>query len=266
MSRPSPGALYGRDTLSWQLNSRWFVLIGGPRAAILQVCDPKVAAGVASYSTYRTDPLGRLERTLDAMLAIGFGSPTRRQETLDALERGHARVNGTTADGQGYDALDPDLQYWVLATLVDTVLQVERRYVGRLRESDRAEYFQESKHLARAFGVPESAIPADLDAFRGYMADRFATLEPSADSIDITRNLMRPGVRWLPDTGFVPFNWITTELLPPRMRRHLGLADLNPAELAAVRSARAVSRATLPHLGQVLSANPLNGRAIRGAA
>ena len=252
--------------MSWQLNSRWFVLIGGPRAAILQVCDPKVAAGVAMYSTYRTDPLGRLQRTLDAMLAIGFGSPTRRRAMLDGLEHGHGKVTGVTADGERYDARDPELQYWVLATLVDTVLTVERRYVGRIRERDRAAYFEESKALARAFGLPDSLIPTDLSAFRSYMADRFATLEPSEQSVDITRHLMRPGVAWLPDPALVPLNWATTELLPVRLRHRLGLADLNPAELAAVRGARAVTRAALPHMGQFLSANPLNGRAIRGAA
>jgi hypothetical protein len=61
-------------------------------------------------------------------------------------------------------------------------------------------------------------------------------------------------------------NWVTVELLPARLRRRLGLADLNQAELAAVRGARALSRTTLPRLNEVLSANPLNGRAIRGAA
>ena len=47
MQRPASGAMHDRHTLSWQLNSRWFVLIGGARAAIMQVADPKVAAGVA---------------------------------------------------------------------------------------------------------------------------------------------------------------------------------------------------------------------------
>ena len=266
MVRPAAGALHGRDTWSWELNSRWFPLIGGPRAAILQVCDPKVAAGGAAFSTYRTHPLARLERTLDAMLAIGFGSPERREATLEGLARGHASVRGTTADGEEYRADDPELQYWVLATLVDTVLEVERRYVGRLRERDRAAYFDESKLLARAFGIPDRLVPRDLTSFRGYVADRFATLEPSAESIDITRRLMRPGLRFPPDQTFVPLNWATTELLPTRLRHRLGLADLNAAELAALRAARTVSRGTLPHLHRALSVNPLSARAVRAAA
>lgn len=264
MGEPAPGAMWGRSTLSWKLNSRWFVLLGGPRAAILQVAHPGVAAGVAEYSAYRTDPLGRLERTLEAMLAIGFAPPQRRAEVLGRLERIHRRVAGTTPDGTPYEASDPELQYWVLATLVDTVLEVERRFVGRLRERDRERYFEESTALAGAFGVPESLVPTDLRGFRDYMQDRFATLRPSSQSVDITASLMRPGMRFVPDPAFVPLNWVTATLLPARLRHELGVADLNPAELAAVRSSAVVLRATLPHLTGVLGANPLNGRAIRG--
>lgn len=264
MGEPAPGALWGRSTLSWKLNSRWFVLLGGPRAAILQVAHPAVAAGVAEYSSYRTDPLGRLERTLEAMLAIGFAPPRRRTEVLGQLDRIHRRVTGATPDGTPYEASDPELQYWVLATLVDTVLEVERRFVGRLRERDRERYFEESTALAGAFGVPESLVPTDLRGFRDYMQDRFATLRPSSQSVDITASLMRPGMRFVPDPAFVPLNWVTATLLPARLRHELGVADLNPAELAAVRSSAVVLRATLPHLTGVLGANPLNGRAIRG--
>ncbi|MEZ5237595.1 MAG: oxygenase MpaB family protein [Microthrixaceae bacterium] len=91
--------MHGPESLSWRFNSQSFVLLGGPRAAILQVCDPGVAAGVAEFSSYRTDPLGRLERTLESMLAIGFGTPERRQQVLDRLERIHGSVSGQLGDG-----------------------------------------------------------------------------------------------------------------------------------------------------------------------
>jgi uncharacterized protein (DUF2236 family) len=264
--RPHDGALYDEASVSWQVNRHWFPLIGGARAAILQVCDPRVAAGVASYSTYKTDPFGRLDRTLDAMLTISFASPERREQMLEHLRRGHARVTGTTADGEHYDANDPELQYWVLATLVDTTFEVERRYVGQLTRADRERFFQESKLIARAFGVPDELIPEDLDAFRAYVARQFETLEPSEDSREITRSLMRPGLPWVPDLSLVPLNWITTELLPARLRHLLGLPDLNTAELAAVRGARLMARSTLPRLHRALTVNPWNSRVLRPAA
>ena len=263
---PESGALYGRETISWDVNRRWFPLIGGPRAAILQVCHPKVAAGVANYSEFRTNPIGRLDHTLDAMLTISFAAPERRDAMLKQLRAIHARVRGTTAEGEKYRANDPELHYWVLATLVDTTFEVERRYVGEMRRADRERFFEESKLMASAFGIPDELIPDDLAAFRSYMAERFATLEPTDESREITRVLMRPGLRWIPDQSFVPLNWVTAELLPRRMRRLLDVGELNPAELSAVRGARLMARTTLPRLHGILSVNPWNQRVLRTAA
>jgi len=265
MQRPASGAMHDRHTLSWQLNSRWFVLIGGARAAIMQVADPKVAAGVAQYSAYRTDPLGRLERTMDAMLTIGFGTPERREQVLTELREVHGRVRGRTSGGAPYSALDPQLMYWVLATLVDTVMVVERRYIGRMRRVDRERYVDESRAVAGAFGIPERFVPEDLAAFREYMAERVAAIEPDVDSIDIARSLLQPGLPVVPDLAFAPLDWITAELLPTTMRHRLGLSDLNTAQLTAVRSAQAMSRLTLPRLPQQLTVSPFAQRALAGA-
>ena len=266
MSRPAPGAIWSDDTLSWRLNSRWFVLLGGARAAILQVCDPGVAAGVASYSTYRTDPLGRLERTLDAMLAISFGSPERRERVLAGLEKAHSRVAGELEDGTPYNAMEPDRQLWVLATLTDTVIEVDRRYLGKMRPADRVAYYDESKLLADAFGIPSHLVPDDYDAFRDYFAEKVATLEPTEASRDITRELMAPRIQYVPGIAWVPFNLVTTELLPTRMRRELGLRDLNPVELASVRAGQVSMRNSLAHLSGAFAANPLNVRALQPRA
>lgn len=265
MQQPAPGAMHDRRTLSWRLNSRWFVLIGGARAAIMQVADPKVAAGVAQFSAYRTDPLGRLERTMDAMLTIGFGAPERRDAVLDELRRTHGAVRGRTTGGVPYSALDPSLMYWVLATLVDTVMVVERRYMGRMRRIDRERYVDESRAVAEAFGIPDKYVPEDLRAFRDYMAERVEQIEPDEDSRDITRSLLQPGLPAVPDLAFAPLDWITTELLPTTLRHRVGLSDLNAAQLAAVRSAQVMSRATLPLLPSQLSVSPFMGRALAGA-
>jgi uncharacterized protein (DUF2236 family) len=254
--------MHGSETLSWRLNSRWFVLIGGARAAIMQVAEPKVAAGVAQYSSYRTDPLGRLERTMDAMLTIGFGTPQRREQVLDELREVHGRVRGRTQGGSPYSALDPQLMYWVLATLVDTVMVVERRYVGRMRRIDRERYVDESRAVADAFGIPGRFVPEDLAGFRAYMDERVHAIVPDTDSLDITRSLMAPGLAMVPDLAFVPLDWITTELLPTTMRHRLGLSDLNTAQLAAVRSAQAMSRVALPLLPPQLSVSPFAARAL----
>lgn len=233
MAGPARGALYDRSSLSRRFNSQTLVLLGGPRAAILQICDTGIAAGVVRFSRYRTDPLGRLEGTLESMLAISFGTPDRR--------------------------------FWVPATLTDTAIEVDRRYFGKMRGKDRANYYEESKLVATAFGVPDDLVPEDYEAFRDYFAKRVAPLEPTGDSRDVASTLMRPRVRFVPGFAWLPFNLVTTELMPSRLRHELGMRDLNRAELATVHAAQVSMRNSVAHLAGGLLANPLNGRAIRSA-
>ncbi|MEZ5309977.1 MAG: oxygenase MpaB family protein [Microthrixaceae bacterium] len=266
MVRPARGALYDSRSLAWRLNSRWMVMLGGQRAAIMQISDPRVAAGVKDYSTYRTDPLGRLQRTMDYMMIIGFGDPDQRQKVLDDLDRVHARVKGRTDEGKPYSALDPKLMYWVLATLTDTVMEVDRRYVGRLREADRERYYDETRVIASAFGIDDRFIPDDYPAFKEYMAERVEKLRPSAASREIARGLLQPGIAFIPNQVFVPLDWVTLELLPSQLRDRLHLGVLNPMQLAAVRGARGVARGALQVAPRQLTANPFAIRALRKAA
>lgn len=266
MARPAPGALYDSRSLAWRMSGQSFMLLGGPRAAILQVCDPGVAAGVARHSSYRTDPLGRLERTLDAMLAVSFGSPQRREATLAGLERAHRAVAGDLGDGTSYSAMDADRQFWVLATLTDTVIDVDRRYLGWMQPPDRCTYYEESKRLAHAFGIPDPLVPANYDEFREYMADKVATLMPTEESIDITRSLMAPRIPLVPTVAWVPFTLVTTDLLPRRLQHLLGIRDLGSAELATVRATQLWMRNSVAHVAGAWADSPRNGRSSRSAA
>ena len=248
MAKPAPEALYDSKSLAWRMNSQSLVLLGGPRAAILQVCDGGVAKGVADFSSYRTDPLGRLQRTLEAMLAISFGTPERREATLAGLEQAHGRVAGELDDGTEYSALEPQRQFWVLATLTDTVVEVDRRYVGWMGPAERAAYYAETKRLAGAFGIPAHLVPADYGEFREYFDGVVATLEPTDESIDIAASLMSPRIPFVPGFAWIPFNLVTTDLMPRRLQHALGIRDLFPAELAAVRALQLTTRNSVAHL------------------
>ena len=57
----------GPGTLTRRINLEPVILLGGGRALLLQVAHPLVAAGVADHSDYRSDPWGRLVRTLETM-------------------------------------------------------------------------------------------------------------------------------------------------------------------------------------------------------
>ena len=245
---PARGALLGEESTYWKLFKQGTLLFGGQRALLLQVADPAVAAGVSKFSSFRENPVGRLARTMDAMIAVTFGSPEQRAAMLKQLKRVHAKVRGTTADGAAYSAHDPALKFWIHATLVDTAIEVERRFSGKFTDADRARYYEESKALARAFEVPEEFIPADYRAFQKYMADRIASLRPSAESIELSKFLMRPEVRGVPKPALAPLAWVTRSLLPASLREAYGMKRLNFAERAAVRSIEVTARTAIPPL------------------
>ena len=167
MAGPARGALHGRDTWSWRLNSSWFVLIGGARAAIMQVAEPKIGAGVAQHSAYRTDPLGRLERTLDAMLTVGFGTPEQKDRVLEELRQVHSAVRGRTEEGAPYSALDPQLVGEVLDTLRllasegMTMICVTHEMKFAREVSDRVAFFH--KGVMAEIAPPEELFGAPKD-------------------------------------------------------------------------------------------------------
>src|SRR5262245_48511339 len=56
----------------WRIDREMALLLGGGRALLMQLAHPKVAAGVADYSHFHEDPLGRLYRTMNTMWSIVF--------------------------------------------------------------------------------------------------------------------------------------------------------------------------------------------------
>ena len=259
-------ALYGSASLTWQLSTRWTSLLGGQRALLMQVAHPSVGAGVAEHSDFSLDPFRRLDRTLHAIMTIGFGSPEERAAMLDALDRVHAGVTGTTEAGDPYRALDPELQFWVHATLVDTVFCIERRYLQVLTRTERSRLYLESVEMARALGIPDRHIPSDLGTFRAYMDQMNRTLEPSDQSRAVARSVLRPGLRLVPDPFLAPLTWATLEMLPRPLRTAYGYRDLAPPQLAAVRAGQLAARAALPRLPEPFLRLPGTDRYMERAA
>src|SRR6266567_5879967 len=71
--RPGDPGLFGPGTVAWRVNGEGVLLLGGPRALLMQIAHPSLAAGVAEFSGFPAEPYTRLWRTMDAMLRISFG-------------------------------------------------------------------------------------------------------------------------------------------------------------------------------------------------
>jgi uncharacterized protein (DUF2236 family) len=232
-------------TVSWDVMRRPVFLLGGMRALLLQIAEPRIAAGVAEHSNFTERVFDRLRHTVELMVEVGLGDPAEAQRAIDEMRRAHRGVRGTTPDGTPYDAGDPELRLWVLATLIDTVLVVEQTYVGEFNEEDRARYYRESLEVARVLDVGNA--PSSLDQFGKYVDERVAGLDVTDQARQIAHHVLHAKLGRLPHWSFAPFRVVTTELLPQRLRDGYGLS-LSQHQVRWLRRCQSASRATLPRM------------------
>ena len=222
-------------------------MLGGPRALLMQIAHPLVAAGVAAYSEFPIDAFARLWRTIDAMLAISFGDTEQSRQAALRVTAVHREVRGRADDGRPYSAMDPDLLLWVHATLVDSGLLVYRRFFGRLSDRDSERYVAEMGRLAVLMGVPEDGLITDLGAFTAYVDRTVSDLEVGRDALDLAPWILRPSVPLAlrPVARFQEL--VTVGLLPPALRSEFGLSWSSRRE-RLLRASAAAARAVVPRL------------------
>jgi uncharacterized protein (DUF2236 family) len=216
--------ILSRDSVARRMNREAFLLFGGTAALLLQVAHPRVAAGVSEHSDFRSDPFGRLLRTLNTTLGIVFGSTPAARAALRRIDRRHIPVRGTTPTGASYDARDPGLLLWVQVTLVVTSLRLYELVRGRLTDADRESYWAEARFFAGELGATRggSSMPAsyaDLMGYERYMLANEAV--PDANAVAVARALLRP--YRLPAAAYWPVDAFTAGLLPPSIRLAFGL-------------------------------------------
>lgn len=224
-------SVLGPSTVTWRVNRESVLLAGGGCALLMQLAHPLVAAGVAEHSRYREDPLGRLNRTLELTLTIAFGTAREAIESVRQIERRHAGVKGRLPHAVGrfpagtpYRANDPHLLFWVHATLVDTALRVYEMFVAPLTEKDKDQYYEESRIVARLFGIPQEIIPPNRRAFERYLHQMLVgdELAVGNQAKDIAESLLAPEHPFPLRLAGPPLRLMTVGLLPEPIRARYG--------------------------------------------
>jgi uncharacterized protein (DUF2236 family) len=218
----------GVDSATWRLRQRGGIVLSmaKARAALLQIAHPKIAAGLVDHSSFDADPFARVRLTGQTMSAIVFGSAAERTEALRLLRQLHAGVRGTVAaDGDTYRALDPDLLWFVLATLIDSDLLVERTYIRAFDERERDAYYEEATALADAFRIPPSLVPMDRAGLRDYIASACAELTVGTDARRLGWRILDPSFVRVPRPVRWGYRQVMTDLLPAPVRRGYGCGE-----------------------------------------
>ncbi|MEX0992761.1 MAG: oxygenase MpaB family protein [Solirubrobacterales bacterium] len=258
-----PDRYFTPDDVIWRVSREMALMLGGGRALLMQAAHPLVVAGVDQHSNYRSGPWGRLERTMEAVWTIVYGTRGDADRTTARVRAMHRRVNGTIAEDMGpfpagtrYDATDPDLLMWVHATLIDTAMLVYTSWVGPLSEDEQWSYYEDVKVTARMFGVTDEVMPADLGEFRTWMDERLAS-----DEICVTpvarrtiEVVLHPSVPLALRPVLETLNLVTASLLPEKLREGYGLG-WDPARAALLTASRQwVKRVALPLMPDLIRA------------
>ena len=245
--------------VTWRYSSDGRLMAGSGYALMLQVAHPVVGAGVSQHSNFRADPWGRLLRTLDFLTSMTYGGPELAAETGRRVREMHKQIKGAMPNGERYHALEPEAYAWVHATLIDSIVRANERFVRPIPQRDQEKMWQEWRRMGRLVGVRERDLPDRWSEFPDYfdwmVRER---LEPTDSVRDVLETLAKPPPPSVP--GMSDGLWRLVRrpaahggrlglvgLMSPSLRRTLGLPWSRGKELE-LRAVGAASRASGPLL------------------
>src|SRR5262245_41656249 len=195
--------------VSRRINAERLLLLAWLRAILLQLAHPLIAAGVAEHSTFRGGrmaALARLRQTVNAMLALTFGTEVEREAALGGIRAIHRRVHGVLsvacgrfAAGTRYSANDPALLTWVHATLIESMVLTYEQLVEPLTDSERNRYCEDAAELAVALGASAHEVPRSWDAVNAYLERMYLSGEIAVgqQSRTLAATVVCAGGSWL---------------------------------------------------------------------
>jgi uncharacterized protein (DUF2236 family) len=165
------------------------------------------------------------------------------------------RAAGIFPAGTPYDANDPELKFWVLATITDSTLLVYDLFVKPLSMSEREEFYRDSLILAKLFGIPDSMIPATYGDFQTYMKVMLSgdVIQVSDSALEIAHALFAPT---LAGKALYAGSVVGIGLMPHRLKQEFGLPWSLRRERWLLRSAQ-IHSGVRKHIPSIFCASPV---------
>ncbi|WP_436843118.1 oxygenase MpaB family protein [Streptomyces collinus] len=248
--RPSETASGAEQHPSFGPGSQFDQLFNDPRwalamvrATVLEAAHPQIGGALIDNSTFVAHPWRRLRNTLVSLQRM-FGADERvRTREAARLNRLHARLNGRDAQNRPYDAMDPGVRAWVVATLFESAVTM-CRLSGRPMPPDAVErLYREFRAYLAALGDEAGHLPPTLGEFWSYY-DRM--VEEELENTEAMRVILYKLFDHLPAPPLLhglPTLWaagraiagpaigaITVASLPEPFRRRAGLPELPGAQ------------------------------------
>lgn len=234
-----PADVLGPGSMLHQLShqTRWGLAV--TRATVLEAAHPQIGAALITNSTFVAHPWRRLRNTvLSSQRLVDADERVRRREAA-RLNRMHARITGTDAEGRPFNAMDPEARTWVVATLFESTVTM-CRLGGRSVDGPALErLYAEFQALLALMDSDGGKLPPTLREFWRYYDFMIEERLENTEAVRVILYRLFAQVPAPPVLRDHPAMWavgralagpvattITVASLPESLRRRLGLAEL----------------------------------------
>ncbi|MFF5753982.1 oxygenase MpaB family protein [Streptomyces longwoodensis] len=209
------------------------------RATVLEAAHPQVGAALIDNSTFVAHPWRRLRNTLVSLQRMWGADEQARQREAARLNRLHARMSGADDRHRPYDAMDPAVRAWVVATLFESTVTMCRLSGQPLEQDVMERLYREFRGFLAALEGHADHLPASLTDFWRYY-DRI--VEEELENTEAMRIVLYKLFDHLPAPALLnglPTLWaagravvgpvvgaVTVASLPEPFRRRAGLPEL----------------------------------------
>lgn len=216
--------------------ARWGLV--ATRAIVMEAAHPQVDAALMANSTFVAHPWRRLRNTARSTQRMVDPDPEIRQREAARLNRLHARINGSSASGRPYDAMDPGVRAWVVATMFESTVTM-CRLSGESFDGPSLDRLYAEFQAFLALMEPRGGLPPTLREFWGYYERVIEEDLENTESVRVILDRLFPEVPAPPILRSHPAVWatgralaspvvtaITVASLPAPLRVRLGLPEV----------------------------------------
>ncbi|KIF72050.1 calcium-binding protein [Streptomyces sp. AcH 505] len=237
------GSLFGADSQFHRFfnDPRWALAM--LRATVLEAAHPQIGAALLDNSTFVAHPWRRLRNTLVSLQRMFGTDDAVREREAARLNRLHARLSGADVQNRPYDAMDPEVRAWVVATLFESSVTMCRLSGQPLDQDTMEQLYAEFRAFLAALGSDAGHLPPTVPEFWVYY-DRM--VEEELENTEALRIILYRLFDHLPAPPLLdglPTVWaasralagpvigtITVASLPEPFRRRAGLPEVPGAQ------------------------------------
>jgi uncharacterized protein (DUF2236 family) len=247
--------LFGPGSVTWRVHAEPILALAGLRSLYFQSLHPRAVAGMVQNSAYKTDPWGRLLRTIQYVGVTVYGTTAQAEEAGRRIRDLHARLTAVDPEtGRAFRVDSPDLLRWVHVTEVESFLSTARRAGVTLSGVDADAYYAEQRRVAALVGLDPATVPgsvAEVDAYFDAVRPELRMTRDAADTMLFLTAPPLPKRLGLTPVRLAWFGLAATAfgMLPPWARRLCGMPGLPTTDLGASLSVRTLRLAlsAFPH-------------------